>query len=105
MYSKNFKTRSLGRKLIPIGQEFFTFLLLDPSDNSICFFCDRFLMEMFMEALCYDWWFLLALVLRDSNAVTQCINKLVTLQDVTPELLSRLNEGRNAIEAWAEKEW
>lgn len=58
-----------------------------------------------MEASCYDWWFLLALVLRDSNSVTECINKIVTLKDATLEVLHRVNEGRHALEAWAEKEW
>lgn len=58
-----------------------------------------------MEALCYDWWFLLAVVLRDSSSVTQCVDKIATLKDVTPELLNRLNDGRHAIESWAEKEW
>ncbi|XP_048581598.1 guanine nucleotide exchange factor subunit RIC1 isoform X2 [Nematostella vectensis] len=64
----------------------------------------RFLIREFIEAACYDWWFLLGMILRDSGLVTQCLEKATSLSDITLESASRLHDGIACLEAWAEQE-
>lgn len=63
----------------------------------------RFLLQMFMEAKCHDWWFILSLVLRDSTCLTDFIDDAIKLHDTTAESLSRIKEGIESLEAWAEQ--
>ena len=60
---------------------------------------------MFMEAKCHDWWFILSLVLRDSTCLTDFIDDAIKLHDTTAESLSRIKEGIESLEAWAEQNW
>ena len=65
----------------------------------------RFLLQMFMEARCYDWWLILSLVLRDSSCLTDFIDDAIKLHDTNVESLSRMRDGIEALEAWAEHNW
>ena len=65
----------------------------------------RFLLQMFMEARCYDWWLILSLVLRDSTCLTDFIDDAIKLHDTNMESLSRMRDGIEALEAWAEHNW
>ena len=65
----------------------------------------RFLLQMFMEARCYDWWLILSLVLRDSTCLTDFIDDAIKLRDTNVESLSRMRDGIEALEAWAEHNW
>lgn len=62
----------------------------------------RFLLQMFMEARCYDWWLILSLVLRDSTCLTDFIDDAIKLRDTNVESLSRMRDGIEALETWAE---
>ena len=65
----------------------------------------RFLLQMFMEARCYDWWLILSLVLRDSTCLTNFIDDAIKLRDTNVESLSRMRDGIEALETWAEHNW
>jgi len=63
----------------------------------------RFLLQMFLEAKCHDWWFILSLVLRDSTCLTDFIDDVIKPHDTTAESLSRIKDGIESLEAWAEQ--
>lgn len=65
----------------------------------------RFLLQMFTEARCYDWWLILSLVLRDSTCLTDFIDDAIKLHETNVESLSRMKDGIEALEAWAEHNW
>ena len=65
----------------------------------------RFLLQMFMEARCYDWWLIISLVLRDSTCLTEFIDDAIKVHDTNVESLSRMRDGIEALEAWAEHSW
>ena len=65
----------------------------------------RFLLQMFMEARCYDWWLILSLVLRDRTCLTDFIDDAIKLHDTNVESLCRMKDGIEALEAWAEHNW
>ena len=61
--------------------------------------------RMFTEARCYDWWLILSLVLRDSTCLTDFIDDAIKLHDTNVESLSRMKDGIEALESWAEHNW
>ncbi|KAJ7378641.1 WD40 repeat protein [Desmophyllum pertusum] len=63
----------------------------------------RFLLQMFIEAKCHDWWFILSLVLRDSTCLTDFIDDVIKLCDVTVDSITRMKDGIASLEAWAEQ--
>ncbi|XP_029180425.2 guanine nucleotide exchange factor subunit RIC1-like [Acropora millepora] len=63
----------------------------------------RFLLQMFVEAKCHDWWIILSLVLRDSTCLTDLIDDVIKLHDTSAESLSRVKSGLELLEAWAEQ--
>jgi len=63
----------------------------------------RFLLQMFVEAKCLDWWIILSLVLRDSTCLTDLIDDVIKLRDTSAESLSRVKSGLELLEAWAEQ--
>lgn len=63
----------------------------------------RFLLQMFMEAKCHDWWIILSFILRDSTCLTDLIDDVIKLHDITAESLSRMKGGIESLEAWAEQ--
>ena len=65
----------------------------------------RFLLQMFMEAKCHDWWIILSFILRDSTCLTDLIDDVIKLHDITAESLSRMKGGIESLEAWAEQNW
>ena len=65
----------------------------------------RFLLQMFTEARCYDWWLILSLVLRDSTCLTDFIDNVIKLHETNVESLPRMKDGIEALEAWAEHNW
>ena len=65
----------------------------------------RFLLQVVIDACCYEWWLVLALVLRDNESIIDCIDKAQTLKDVTTETVSRMKQGLMALEEWAEENW
>ena len=65
----------------------------------------RFLLQMFVEAKCHDWWIILSLVLRDSTCLTDLIDDVIKLHDTSSESLSRIKSGLELLEAWAEQNW
>lgn len=69
------------------------------------FSVSRFLLQIFVEAKCHDWWFILSLVLRDSTSLTDFIDDVIKLRDTTAESLSRMKDGIESLEAWAEQNW
>ena len=58
-----------------------------------------------MEASCYEWWLLLGLVLRDSDSVTECIERAVQNKDSSLGIIIRLKDGLAALDTWAERNW
>lgn len=80
--------------------------VLFPTDINLTFFSvSRFLLQIFVEAKCHDWWFILSLVLRDSTSLTDFIDDVIKLRDTTAESLSRMKDGIESLEAWAEQNW
>ena len=73
--------------------------------NLTFFSVSRFLLQIFVEAKCHDWWFILSLVLRDSTSLTDFIDDVIKLRDTTAESLSRMKDGIESLEAWAEQNW
>lgn len=63
----------------------------------------RFLLQMFIEAKCHDWWFMLSLVLRDSTCLTDFVDDVIKMRDTTIDSLSRIRDGIASLEAWAEQ--
>ena len=76
-----------------------------PIPNLVFFFILRFLLQMFIEAKCHDWWFMLSLVLRDSTCLTDFVDDVIKMRDTTIDSLSRIRDGIASLEAWAEQNW
>ncbi|XP_078352736.1 guanine nucleotide exchange factor subunit RIC1-like isoform X2 [Oculina patagonica] len=63
----------------------------------------RFLLQIFVEAKCHDWWFILSLVLRDSTCLTDFVDDVIKLRDTNVDSLTRIKDGIESLEAWAEQ--
>lgn len=63
----------------------------------------RFLLKIFIEAKCHDWWFILSLVLRDSTCLTDFVDDMIKMRDATVDSLTRVKDGMGSLEAWAEQ--
>jgi len=83
-----------------------SFSTLFPADTNLMFFSvSRFLLQIFVEAKCHDWWFILSVLLRDSTSLTDFIDDVIKLRDTTADSLSRMKDGIGSLEAWAEQNW
>jgi hypothetical protein len=52
---------------------------------------------------CYDWSFLLSLILKSQTMITQVINA-IRIQDLSTHMLG-LQRGLIELETWADNEW
>lgn len=64
----------------------------------------RYIIEKFIECKCYEWVFVLALVLQDFSILNELIIKLRS-GNLSSQHLASLRVGLKELDEWSQNEW
>jgi hypothetical protein len=75
-------------------------------NNEICliFFLNRYLIDTFVEAKCWEWVFLLGLVLKRFSIINEIMRMILT-NELPPNMVDNLKKGINDLSVWSQNEW
>ncbi len=63
-----------------------------------------YLIDTFIATECYEWVFLLALVLKRMALINEVMRKLVA-SELTKEVSTSLRQGIEGLDSWSQNEW
>ncbi len=69
----------------------------------ICFL-NRYLIDTFVEAKCWEWVFLLGLVLKRFSIINEIMRMILT-NELPPNMVDNLKKGINDLSVWSQNEW
>lgn len=75
-------------------------------NNEICLICflNRYLIDTFVEAKCWEWVFLLGLVLKRFSIINEIMRMILT-NELPPNMVDNLKKGINDLSVWSQNEW
>lgn len=72
--------------------------------NFLICFLNRYLIDTFVEAKCWEWVFLLGLVLKRFSIINEIMRMILT-NELPPNMVDNLKKGINDLSVWSQNEW